>query len=340
MKSLILEKGKLVLKEFDIPKADHGEILVKMKACGICGTDIEKIKGFSLTNLKLGHEVTGEVAQVGEGVKDLKVGDRVFVHHHVSCGGCYYCKNNSETLCELFYKTNLEPCGFSEYFKVPKFNLEKGAVIKLNHINHEEGTFIEPLGCCIRNLRKSNFREGERVMVMGCGIMGLLHIMLLKLMGAGKIFALDVIPFRLRKAKELGAYYTFNANEGSLEEKVKELTEGIGLDLVIVATSNKKALLQAFNFVRKGGRISIFGAPFKGTIIDLDFSDIFIREIGVIPSYSTSEKETHLASSLLESKKLKVEDLVTHRFKLEDYKEAFRVAEEGKDSLKVLIVNP
>jgi len=330
MKSLILEEGKLKLKELDIPKIEEGEILVKMRSCGICGTDIEKIKGFSLTNVKLGHEVTGDVVEVGSGVKNLKVGDRVFVHHHVSCGECYYCLRGSETLCELFLTTNIEPCGFSEYFKVPKVNLEKGGVIKLEDLDYEEGTFIEPLACCIRNLRKCEFKEGERVMVIGCGVMGLLHILLLKEFGASNILALDLLPFRLNKAKELGADYTFYPSEDFKDLKV---------DLAIVATGNKKAFLQALNFLRRGGRISLFGAPFKGSFVELDLSQIFINEIKIIPSYSAAEKDIELAYKIIKDKRIKVKDLITHRFSINDYLEAFRLAERGEESLKVIIVN-
>lgn len=328
--------GKVELKEVPIPRIDEGEVLVRMEASGICGTDIEKVRGKSLTTMVLGHEVAGRVEKVGKSVKGLEEGDRVFVHHHVSCGTCYYCINDSPTMCELFLKTNLDPCGFAELFRVPEVNVSRGAIIKLPEgISFEEGCLVEPLACCLRALMRFGFRSPMSVMVAGVGPVGIMFVKLLKTMGASLIIALDIKPFRLKVAKKIGADIALNALS-EVQPICKDETDGRGVDIAIVATSNPQALDQAMGCVRKGGIVGIFGSPEKDVPYPIKLSDVFIKEISIIPSYSTSEKETNMVIQMLSSAKLRIGDIITHRFKLEEIDKAFKIA-SSEDALKVIL---
>ncbi|MEM2961888.1 MAG: zinc-dependent dehydrogenase, partial [Candidatus Bathyarchaeia archaeon] len=303
--------------EVPVPEVSSGEILVRMKACGVCGTDVEKMHGKFITPPRLGHEVTGEVVEVGDKVEDVQVGDRVFVHHHVPCYKCHYCRHGDYTMCKEFPETNLDPCGFAEYFRVPEVNVARGAVLKLpSSIDFEKGTLIEPTACCIRGLSRSRLNVGDDALVIGAGPIGLTMVSLLRFYGAHTIIVSEVLDFRLRAAEEFGADYVVNPTLEDLKGKVLEATEGRGADLVITAFGGSKAIVQGLECVRKGGQILLFGAPPRGEILSYDVSKIFINEIRIIPSYSTTEIETAIAAKLLDKYLKSMEKLITHRFPL------------------------
>ncbi len=218
-----------------------GEILVHMRSCGICGTDIEKFHGDHITPPILGHEVAGEIELAGSDIEAFRKGDRVIVHHHISCRSCFYCKNGLETLCEAYPKSNLDPCGFAEYFRVPEPLVKGGTVYKLPaSMSFEEGSLVEPTACCIRALRKSGIKAGNSVAIFGVGPVGLTHVQLLKLYGAAPIFAIDVLESRRQMALRLGADTTLDPVSEDVTRKVLDGTEGRGVDFVIVATGNPK----------------------------------------------------------------------------------------------------
>src|SRR5712692_3735734 len=277
--------GRVELREVPRPKLRRGEILVKMRVCGICGTDIEKTRGETHTPQVLGHEVSGVVDQIAEGVTDSEEGARVVVHHHVSCGECYYCTSGSPTLCELFQNTNLDPCGFAEYFRVPKVNVAKGAVLAIpNKLSFEEASFVEPLGCCLRNLASVGDVSGKSVAVFGVGSTGVLMLQLLKASGAGPIVAIDVSPSRLKFSQRVGADVSINPNGEDIGASVRATTEGRGADVAIVATGSVQALDNSFSIVRRGGIINLFGMPTKDAELIIDPSRLFINEIRIVPS--------------------------------------------------------
>lgn len=341
MKSLVLKGlNSIKLIEAPVPNIQEGDLLVRMKACGICGTDIEKIRGVAATPPILGHEVSGEVVKVGRHVEEFKVGDRVFVHHHVSCGRCHYCLQGSATMCNLFTETNIEPGGFSEFFKVPKTNVARGAVLKLpQEMNFEEATFIEPLACCLRSLRKCDIKPGLSVAVIGCGPMGLLLLKCLKALGASTLMAIDLQDYRLAFAQKIGAKPVINAHKLDAAEAVKNETEGMGADLVIVATCSEEAFRQGFSLVRRGGLVSVFGAPAKDAETPLGLGKLFYDEVTILPSYSTTEVETETALTLIKHKRVEVLDLVTHRYHLDEVAGAFEIAMSGTLALKVLVTS-
>jgi L-iditol 2-dehydrogenase len=330
--------GEIEIKDVPIPKINSKEVLVKMIVCGVCGTDIEKIKGKSATPLKLGHEVAGVIVEVGSAVKNFAVGDRVFVHHHVPCYTCYYCRHGDYTLCDEFPKSNLDPCGMAEYFRVPEDNVEKGAILKLpNEVEFDEAALIEPIGCCIRGLNKAKVNAGDDVLIIGAGPVGLIMISLLKLFGAGNIIVSETSSFRLSIAKSFNVNAAVNPINENLKETVYEVTDGRGVDLAIVAVGNAKVIPQALDLLRKGGKLLLFGSPPPGDLFIYDANKIFLRELKIIPSYSTTEIETNIALKLLKLKKIDVSKLVSHRFKLDEAEKALKLAAESDKALKILI---
>lgn len=328
------------LGEQDIPKAGPGDLLVRLRACGICGTDIEKIHGSRLTPPRLGHELAGEIVERGDEVIEFEVGQRVSVHHHVPCYTCHYCVRGAYTMCELFPRTNLDPCGLSEYFRVPHTNVQGGAIHPLqSSVTFEEGALAEPTGCCIRGLMKVGVHPGDSVAVFGAGPVGLIHLQLALTMGASQVLVADILPFRLEAATRFGASETVNVKENDFIKAIRARTGNRGADVTIVATPNTSVIPDAIKGTRKGGRVLLFGAPEATATIGYDVSDLFIREISLTPSYSTSEYEISHALKLIETKRIDVAGLITHRFDFADALKALKVAESSTDAIKVMILN-
>ncbi|MCY0850715.1 zinc-dependent dehydrogenase [Sulfuracidifex metallicus] len=319
----------------EIPKLSEGDILVKMKACGLCGTDVEKICGqYTASQPIIGHEPTGIIEE--SRAEGYKKGERVFAHHHVPCYECYYCKKGSPTMCPYYRKTNIEPGGFSEYFRVPAWNVERGGVLKLpDNVSFDEGSFIEPLATVVRGQRRVKIDEGDTVLVVGAGPMGLLHVMTAKRNKAKQVVISDVSDFRVEFASTI-ADYSLNSTKVKVQEEVKKLTDGRGADVAIIASGAPRAILDGLRSVRKGGRVLLFGVPFKGTVLDYDVSDLLNNEISVISSNAAVEEDTREALKMLENGEVNVEKLVTHHFPLDQFEDAVRISKEGK-TIKAVI---
>jgi len=333
-------KGLVELREVPTPKAGPHDLLVRMKVCGICGTDLEKVHGDHITPPVLGHEVAGVIEQVGEGVDGFAVGDRVAVHHHISCRQCYFCKNGLETLCEEYPKNNIDPCGFAETFRVPEALVKGGTVYRLpESVSFEAGAQAEPIACCIRALNKVAVKPGSTAAVFGMGPVGLSHLQLLKCFGASRVYATDVIKRRREYAIKLGADLTFDPTTDNIPQAISLLTDGVGVDLAIVATANLRALESAFDTVRKGGTILLFGAPTRGSLLALDVSKMFLREVRFQSSYSTSETEMRTALELIVNKRINPSAIITDRFSLSETLEAIKAADRATESMKVIVEN-
>ena len=329
---------KVAVKDVLIPKLAAGDILVRMEASGICGTDLEKIEGQLGPGGILGHEVSGTIEKIADNVTDHKPGERVVAHHHVPCYQCPDCCSGNYTLCNEFKKTNIDPCGFAEYFRVPQYNVSRGAVIPLPpELSFEEGAMIEPASCCIRAIRRANIKQGDNVLVVGLGPTGLTQIQLLRHATTGKIIASDIVEARLRLGKKLGADDTINALEQDVQAHIGNITKD-GVDLAIVSTGNEKALSQAFSSVRKGGRILLFGAPSHGASYPLNVSELFSRQITLLSSYSCVEAEMEEAIRLVSEKRLDLKSLITDRFKIRDAEKAMEFAKTSKTSIKTIIL--
>jgi len=322
----------------EVPKPEIGpdEILLKVMASGICGTDVVEWYRLPKAPRVLGHEATGIVAEAGKNVRNYKVGDRVFVSHHVPCNVCEYCRKDAHTACETLHTTNYFPGGFSQFIRVPKINVKTG-VYKLDpDMSFEEGTFIEPLACAVRGQRATDIKEDDTVLIIGSGMAGVLHIQLSKMNGAKKVFASDINPDRLELAKKFGATHIINAKD-DLPRELKKLNDGKLADKVIVCTGAKKAALTALDCVDRGGTILFFAVTDPSILIPIPITQFWRNEITIKTSYGAAPKDLEEALYILEKKRINVGDMITHRLDIRDAAEGFRLVAEAGKSLKVII---
>jgi L-iditol 2-dehydrogenase len=331
----------VVVEDVDKPKLGPGDVLVKMHACGICGSDLEKVYGkYSQPSTRLGHEPSGIIEEVGEKVNNFKKGDRVFVHHHVPCYSCHYCLHGNETMCTKYYETNLSPCGLAEEFIVPEWNVSHGGILKIpDSMSFDEAAMIEPLACCIRAWNKFSFQKGDSAAIFGVGSTGMMHVMLSNLHEFEKIFCIDVNEFRLKFAKKFKITDAINSSNSQLKIKILEQTNNRGVDVAIIATGSLNAISSAIDLVRKGGTIVLFGVPSKGATMNIDMSIIYSKEITLVSSYAASDTDTKKALELIRTSMVDVKKLITHKYNISDSQQAFEHAHKGIDSMKIIITN-
>ncbi|MEK6776212.1 MAG: alcohol dehydrogenase catalytic domain-containing protein [bacterium] len=324
------------LEEMPKPDIGRGEVLVKIMASGICGSDVMEWYRIKKAPLVLGHEAAGEIVEVGEGVDRFRVGDRVFAAHHVPCNTCRYCLNNDHTSCDMLHTTNFYPGGFAEYVRVPPVNVDRGTFLLPEGMSFEQGTFIEPLACVIRGQRAAGLRPGRHVLILGGGISGLLHLLLARTFGAGRIVVTDINESRLQAARELGADVVLNANE-DLPVRLCEGNGGRLADLVIVCTSVLPAFMQALQCVDRGGTIMCFAPTDPGVDLPVPVYAFWRNNIRMIHSYGSSPMDATVAIELIARGRVPVEKMITHRLSLEDAGLGFRLVAESKNSIKVII---
>ncbi len=344
MKNVILSDNHVKIIDNKIPKVNPNDILVKMKTCGICGSDLEKVYGkYGMTSARIGHEPAGEIIEVGKNIKDFKIKDRVFIHHHVPCYSCHYCYNDDFTMCEKYQSSNIEPSGLSEFILVPEWNVSRGGLVKLpDNINYNQAALIEPIACCIRSLNKLNIKKGDKIAIFGAGPTGLIHMILAKHYGASQIILIDVNEFRLNFAKNIDSnILEFNLlqKDTDLEETIFSKINKIGVDVSIICTSNLSAFTQSQKITRKGGTISLFGVPSKDSNLKIDLNLIYSKELKVIPSYAASEKEIQQTILLLTNKIIDLEPLITHKFPLNHATDALECAHKAIDAMKIIITS-
>jgi len=324
------------LEEMPVPKIGPGEIRVKVIASGICGSDVLEWYRIKKAPRVLGHEIAGEIVEVGKGVERFKRGDRVFVSHHVPCNTCWYCLHGNHTVCETLHTTNFDPGGFAEYIRVPRINVDRGTFVLPDEVSFEEGAFIEPLACVIRGQRVAQFRAGQTVVIMGSGISGMLHLMLARATGAGRIITTDISEFRLNKALEFGADAVIDAKE-DVPARVRALNDSRPADLVIVCTGALSAFKQALQSVDRGGTVLCFATIDPGVELPIPLNDFWRNGITVLPSYANSPYDAQVAIQLLRARRLPVQEMITHRLGLAEAGLGFKLMAGGKDSLKVII---
>jgi len=319
-----------------IPKIGKGELLVKVIASGICGSDVLEWYRIKKAPLVLGHEIGGQIVQTGEGVNQYKVGDRIFVAHHVPCNTCHYCLSGYHTACETLHTTNYDPGGFAQYLRVPSLNVDRGVVVLPKEMSYEDATFIEPLACVLRGQRLAQAKLGQTILIIGSGISGLLHLIAARHAGAGKIFSTDINDYRLKFAQEFGADAVFKANE-DIAAKVKERNQGRPADLVIVCTGALPAFAQALSAVDRGGTVLFFACTEPGVNLPVPLNQFWRNEIKLMPSYGSSPSDANIAAGLISGGRLPLSKMITHRLSLADTGLGFRLTAEAKESLKVII---
>lgn len=337
MKAAVYHSNKDVrIEERPIPQISEDEILIKVMASGICGTDVMEWYRIKKAPLVLGHEISGVVEKIGKNVKNFKVNDRVFASHHVPCMKCNCCINNHHTACETLHKTNFEPGGFSEYIRIPKINVEFGTFKLPENVSFDEGTFIEPIGTVLRAQRLADLKENQTLLIIGSGISGLMHLKVAKSKNIGKIFAVDINKYRLNAAKKFGADFAINAKE-DVASKLKELNEGRLADLVIVCTGALAAAQQALKCADKGGTILFFAVPKPDEKLEIPINDFWKNGIKIMTSYGAAPNDLEDSIKLIASKKLRLDEMITHRLKLDDIQKGFDLVAGAGDSLKVIV---
>jgi len=324
------------LEKMPTPRIGSGEILVRVQASGVCGSDVMEWYRVPKAPIVLGHEIAGEVTAVGDGVKYFKVGDRVFATHHVPCNTCYHCLRGNHSACETLRSTHFDPGGFAEYIRVPAINVDRGVFKLPDEVSFEDGSFIEPLGCAIRGQRLARFQTGSSVLIIGSGITGLLHIQLACAQGAGRVIATDINEYRLKAALRLGADAVIHANE-DVPKRLCEVNDGRLADLVIVCTGSPHAIEQSYNLVERGGSILFFAPTDPGIKIPMPFNEIWWAGITMTSSYAASPSDLAIAMELIRSRRVNVKDMITHRLPLAETGRGFQLVAEAKDSIKVII---
>jgi L-iditol 2-dehydrogenase len=324
------------LEEMPIPTIGPGELMVKVLASGICGSDVMEWYRVKKAPRVLGHEIAGEIVEVGEGVDQYRIGDRVYVSHHVPCNTCHNCLNGYHTVCDTLRTTNFDPGGFAEYIRVPKINVDRGTFILPKEISFEEGVFIEPLACVLRGQRLAKLRAGQSVFVIGSGISGVLHIALARSSGAGNIIASDINKYRLKSAKQFGADETIQAREVS-PEKIREINKGHLPDLVIVCAGAISAYLQALQSVDRGGTVLCFAPLEPGLNFVFPFFDFWNDGITLLPTYGGAPIDISQAIELMRAHRLPLKEMITHRLPLAETELGFKLVMEAQESIKVII---
>ena len=324
------------LEEMPTPTIEPGEILVKVLASGICGSDVMDWYRIKKVPRVLGHEITGEIVKVGNEVENYKIGDRVFISHHVPCNTCHYCLNGYHTVCDTLRSTNFDPGGFAEYIRVPEINVDRGVFLLPEEISYEDGVFIEPLACVLRGQRLSKFKPGQNVFVIGSGISGLLHIALAHALGAGRIIASDINEYRLKAAERVGADEVIRAEEVT-PAQLRQINHGRLFDLVIVCAGSLSAYRQALETIDRGGIILCFAPIEPGAYFSFPFFDFWNDGITLLPTYGGSPLDISVAIEVIQSQRLPLRQMITHRLSLEETGLGFQLVAEAKESIKVII---
>ncbi len=332
---LALPAGSFGLVETPAPDVRPGEILVEMRACGLCGTDLAKLaQPGNGAGVRLGHEIAGIVRSVGTEVTRFAPGDRVTAGHHVPCGDCWACRHGNESMCPQFKATNFDPCGFAELIRIPRLHVERVTHRLPDDLSDEEASFTEPLACAVRAVERSRALPGDRIAVIGGGGMGLLIAQAL-LARAAEPLLLEVAESRLELARSLGIACAVNPVPAGVQATLAKLTGGAGADGAILTVVTAKILAEVQGAIRPGGRINIFADAADGPTLPLDFADIYRRELAVFSTYSSTPETLDQALALLAGRRVRVAPLISHRLPLGAFAEGVRLQREGR-ALKVV----
>lgn len=314
--------------ELPRPVIGPGDALVRVRVCGICSGDVLPWYIRRKCPTVIGHEPAGEIVEVGAGVEGWKPGDRVFIHHHAPCLECRACQRGLPSMCAAWRASSLDPGGMAEFCRVPALNLAHDTLHLPDELSFDDGALIEPLACVVRAFHRSGIQPGDTLAVVGLGFIGQAMVALGRHYGAARIVASDVQPWRLQRARELGADKVFDAREVGAAEAV---------DVVMVCASKPEAIQAGIDQAAPGGRILMFMPPEPGTPLALDPNQLFFRELSLLTSYSCGPAETRETLELLRSGVVRSEWLITHRFPLSEAQAACRLTAAAGESLKVVV---
>jgi L-iditol 2-dehydrogenase len=331
------------LDEVPVPEIGQGESLVRVHSCGICGTDLKKIAAGSHTVPRIfGHETSGVIARIGEGVRKFSVGDRVMVFHHIPCREFFYCQAKTFAQCETYKRVGctagFEPSGggFAEYVRVMDWIVEKGTVLIPDGISYEQACFVEPVNTCMKGIATLRLEPGETVLVVGQGPIGLILGFLAKRAGA-RVITSDLYPARLTISRRLGLDVTIDASQADTVSTIREMTNGRGADAVILAVAGSGLIRPAMDATRPGGRVLLFAQTVRGEAM-IDPAAVCVDEKTLLGSYSASVELQDQSVQFVMNREMDLEQLISHRFPLGESVEALhRAAHPQPDSMKIVI---
>lgn len=324
------------LEERPRPEIGPGELLVRIEASGICGSDIMEWYRLPKAPIVLGHEVSGVVEEVGDGVEGFAVGDRVVTTHHVPCNTCRYCLTDRHSVCDTLKATHFDPGGFSELVRLPAINVDRGTFKLPDQVSFEEASFVEPLACAVRALRIARLEPGQSVAVLGSGISGVLFIQLARAMGAGPIIATDIDEYRLTEAGRFGADAALPA-DSDVAAGIRERNDGRLAERVFVCTAALPAIRQALGCVDRGGTMMWYAPADPGVTFEFPLLEVWANGTNLVHSYAGPPADMQTALDLIADRRVDVAGMVTHRLGLADTQQGFDMVIEGGDSLKVVV---
>ncbi len=324
------------LEERPRPSIGPGELLLRVEASGICGSDVMEWYRKPKAPLVLGHEVAGTVEEVGSEVSGFSCGDRIVTTHHVPCNRCRYCSTDRHNICETLHRTSFDPGGFAEFVRLPAVNVSRGTFKLPDAVSFEEGSFVEPLACVVRGQRLAGVRAGESVAVLGAGISGILHLQLAQCLGAARVFATDVDDYRVQAACRFGADLAVRADADAVA-RIREANGGYGVDRVMICAGARSAMEQALELVDGGGSVLFFAPLPPGELLPVDVNDLWKRGVSLVHSYAGPPADMHAALELLTAKKINVEPMISHRLPLARTGEGIQMTAAAATSMKVIV---
>jgi L-iditol 2-dehydrogenase len=319
------------------PTIGRGELLMRIEASGVCGSDVMEWYRRPKAPIVLGHEVAGTVEEVGAGVDGFKVGDRIVTTHHVPCMTCRYCSTDRHAVCESLRTTSFDPGGFAEYVRLPKVNVERGTFVIPEGVSFEEASFVEPLACVVRALRLSRMGASDSVAVLGAGVSGVMMIQMARVLDAGRIIATDVVPERLELAHRFGADATLRGDAPDVVEQILAANDGVGIEQVLVCTGARPVAEQALQIADLGGTVLYFAPLDPGETLALEMNELWKRGVNLVHSYAGPPADMRAALDLIAAGKVDVASMITHRLPLSETAEAFRLMLTAGNSLKIII---
>jgi L-iditol 2-dehydrogenase len=330
--------GDVRVETADVPEPAPGEIVVRVEACGVCGSDALTWYVERKAPIVLGHEPAGVVVGVGEGVQDVSAGDRVFVHHHAACMKCENCKRQLWSSCEGWRRNALTPGGFAQYVLVSSESVGRDTLVLPRDMKFETASFIEPLACCIRAVKRhGNVQPGDTVFVVGLGAMGLLMVQLARVFGAGMIVGADFFGQRRERALLFGAHFSFDPREEQDVKQWRQMTGQRGADVVIICPGDPRALQTGLDSAAPGARVVCFTPMRPNDPTPIYLNQLYFKEISLHQSYSCGPDETRAALQLLSQRKVEVDSLITHRAGLDGVGAALERARGKGEGIKTVI---
>lgn len=322
--------GEIRLETRPAPRIGAGELLLRVRGCGLCGSDLAKLRGPAPRPAVLGHEVVGEVAEIGPDAGDFHLGERVVVAHHVPCSACHYCRRGSVSMCRAFKASNLDPGGFAEYVRIPAENVRHVTYRVPPEMSDAVASFTEPLGCCVRAIRRCAVEAGDTVVVAGLGAMGCLLLQLARRRGA-RVVGVDPLAARRALAEALGAEAGVAPDE--VGAALAGPSRGRGADVAVLTAAAPTLVPAAFGWVRDGGAVHLFVGEGEAS---LPLGELYKRELTLTATYSSSPADLAEAFDLLRSGAVRVSELCSHRVPLERLAEAVGLMER-REALKVFV---